>query len=187
MHSGIVLGYHGCSRETAEGILSGKIRHLRCSNSSSEWLGRGVYFWENSYDRALQWATDTLKAKEPTVVGAIINPGHCLDLADSEWLKALKKVSKDFEKRYQEQFGKPVEPNDIARRFHPYDCALINDFCDVWARAGNAPINTVRAAFPEGNPIVNSSFRTLNHIQWAVLTPSESIVGYFRPTQKRGI
>lgn len=184
MHSGIVLGYHGCSKETAAKILSGESKHLRCSNASGEWLGKGVYFWENSYDRALQWAKQTCGKKEPTVIGAIINPGKCLDLADSGWLKALEEFSVDFEEEYLALHGAPVKSNDIAKNYHPYDCALINQFCAMWKDAGNGTINTVRAAFPEGENIARSSFRTLNHIQWAVLTPAESIIGYFRPTQQ---
>lgn len=97
MHSGIVLGYHVCSRETAKRILSGESKHLSCSNSAHEWLGKGVYFWDNSYDRALQWAENNLKAKHPAVVAAVINPGKCLDLTDSGWLKALEAFAVDFE------------------------------------------------------------------------------------------
>lgn len=89
----------------------------------------------------------------------------------------------DFEDSYLQLHGTPVEENNLERNYHPYDCALINLFCTRWKESGNKPFNTVRAAFPEGKNIARSSFRTLNHIQWAVLTPAESIIGYFRPTQ----
>lgn len=52
---GLVLGYHGCDREVAERVLAGKTE-VRSSTNAFDWLGSGVYFWENNPRRALSWA-----------------------------------------------------------------------------------------------------------------------------------
>lgn len=186
MNPSIVLGYHGCSADTADKVLtSRKGVHLKTSVSPSEWLGDGVYFWENNYERALLWAQEKCKksGKKPDVIGAVIIPGECLDLTDSAYLRALEQISANFEEYYQIKHGKPVPQNDLSRNYHAYDCALINFFRETMQQANGRRFNTVRAAFNEGSNIAGSSFATLNHIQWAVLTPSESIIGYFRPTK----
>ena len=71
MNHGFILGYHGCTKETATEILSKEGAHLEQSKSEYEWLGEGVYFWENSYDRALKWAIDRYSDRAD-VVGAVI-------------------------------------------------------------------------------------------------------------------
>lgn len=185
MNPSVVLGYHGCSTATADKVLSSRSGvHLKTSRSSSEWLGNGIYFWENSYDRALLWAKDKCKrsGEKPDVIGAVIIPGECLDLTDSAYLRALEKISGSFEKIYLAEHAKPVPQNNLGRNYHAYDCALINFFRKTMEELNGRRFNTVRAAFNEGGSIAGSSFSTLNHIQWAVLTPEESIIGYFRPT-----
>lgn len=51
-----VLGFHGCDREVAEKILGSGKEHLKKSENDYDWLGHGVYFWENNPERALQYA-----------------------------------------------------------------------------------------------------------------------------------
>lgn len=185
MNPNIVLGYHGCSTTTADKVLNSRCGlHLKASMRPSEWLGNGVYFWENSYDRAMLWAKEKCKesGEKPDVIGAIIIPGECLDLTDSAYLRALEKISGSFEKIYLAEHGKPVPKNNLSRNYHAYDCALINFFRKAMEEVSGRRFNTVRAAFNEGVTIADSSFATLNHIQWAVLTPQVSIIGYFRPT-----
>ena len=53
--SAFVLGYHGCDRAVGERVLANKV-HLKASNNDYDWLGTGIYFWENSPRRALEWA-----------------------------------------------------------------------------------------------------------------------------------
>ena len=85
----VVLAYHGCDVRVGERILGGK-DHVRSSTNKHDWLGSRAYFWENSPKWALQWA-QFLKAHPkitssrvdgPFVIGAIIKPGHCLDLIE---------------------------------------------------------------------------------------------------------
>ena len=48
-----VLGFHGCDQKTAERVVSTG-RHLQPSRNDYDWLGHGVYFWENDPLRAKQ-------------------------------------------------------------------------------------------------------------------------------------
>ena len=50
-----VLGYHGCDRKVGEAVLAGK-KELKQSKNEHDWLGHGIYFWENNPQRALDWA-----------------------------------------------------------------------------------------------------------------------------------
>lgn len=177
-----VIGLHGCTASVAEAVLNGDISHLTPSNHHSEWLGKGVYFWENDYHRALKWAQENIEAGEkPDVIGALINPGVCLDLSSAYALEIVKKAAVAFDLIYKKSGIKAPKNKEL---FRPYDCALINFVRDEWIKSTHhKEVNTVRGAFSEGERISSSTFRTLNHIQWAVVTPEKSILGYFRPTE----
>jgi len=62
------------------------------SENAWDWLGHGLYFWEHSPLRALEWAQAKArqrsrrgrKAPRPAVVGAVIQLGRCFDLTDVE-------------------------------------------------------------------------------------------------------
>ena len=61
-----VLGFHGCEKNVAEKILSGKEPHLLRSEKKHDWLGHGIYFWEGNPSRALAWA-EKRKAEKRSV------------------------------------------------------------------------------------------------------------------------
>lgn len=48
-----VLGYHGCDRSVGEALLAGRKTFVGSKNED-DWLGHGVYFWENNPKRALE-------------------------------------------------------------------------------------------------------------------------------------
>ena len=56
----LIIGFHGCDRSTYENVLY-KHERLRASHNSYDWLGNGIYFWENSLDRAEEWAISYCK------------------------------------------------------------------------------------------------------------------------------
>lgn len=71
------LGFHGCDRQTVAAVVSGQ-QKLKKSENDYDWLGHGLYFWEDSPARALQWAKEQARRKnsrirEPAVLGAVIN------------------------------------------------------------------------------------------------------------------
>ena len=74
-----VLAFHGCDRTVAESVLSGRTDLLHSENDY-DWLGHGIYFWENDPKRAFQYAQFIKKhpkrtktpINEPFVIGAVI-------------------------------------------------------------------------------------------------------------------
>ncbi len=51
----LVLGFHGCNSMAYDNVIV-KRQHLKRSTNNYDWLGNGIYFWENSYERAYDWA-----------------------------------------------------------------------------------------------------------------------------------
>lgn len=103
----LIIGFHGCDTITYENVL---YRHerLKPSHNSYDWLGNGVYFWENSLARAQEWASSYCNRhnkqhpdhppKKPAVIGAVLCLGHCLDLTDYGSSEILKNGYKILER-----------------------------------------------------------------------------------------
>lgn len=97
-HPHFVLGFHGCDASVGEALLRGEVTHMSPSENDYDWLGNGIYFWEDSPQRALEFAQGRAKGgrnskgsiREPFVVGAIINLQHCLNLMDRSALEELR-------------------------------------------------------------------------------------------------
>jgi hypothetical protein len=185
----LLLGFHGCDRRIGEQVLSGSIQHLRRSENDFDWLGHGVYFWESNPDRAFEFAQEC-KAKprqraeaidEPYVVGAIIDPGTCLNLLES---KSLREVREAFAllRETLSSDGTPLPENMRDKRTgqtlkHNLDCAVIEM---LHSSTMGRPYDTVRGAFVEGPPLYpGSEFHQKNHIQICVRNTA-CIKGYFR-------
>ncbi len=175
-----ILGFHGCSKETAEKVFSGK-EPLRASANSHDWLGHGIYFWEGAPARAMQWAKSSKSAKRnPYVVGAIINLGCCLNLTDTAHQLLLQRTY-DHIKDAEELTGVKLPVNKNGR--NQLDCVVINQALVFSEMESKITFDTVRGVFPEGDPIYSGScLLTKTHIQIAVRNPA-CILGYFRPLE----
>ena len=184
-----LLGYHGCDEAIAEAVLTGKERHLKKSANLYDWLGHGAYFWVDSPDRALEWAKDrkgtkSIKIKTPYVLGAVLQPGRCLNLTDLKATKSVGIIYKLLAKALTDA-GEPIPTNDAPEDGVPLrrklDCAVINYMHQVQADAGEAPYDSVLGVFEEGKPtFLGSSIRERTHIQVAVINLEACIKGYFR-------
>lgn len=193
-----VVGYHGCSSKVAEDIFSGKVKHLEESKNDYDWLGNGIYFWENSYQRAKKWAEEVISRKKlhdetPAVIGAIIIPNFCLDLTRLEDVLNLKthyKILKELAalKGFSENdFPKneKAHSRDIDCKLRKLDCFVISSLHAYRQAKKMESYDSVRGAFSEGLPIFpNSLITEKNHIQWAIRNPEKCILGYFRPILK---
>ena len=89
----LVLAFHGCDKSTYDSILTNN-EILHNSTNSYDWLGNGMYFWEQNLERAWQWAQESAEnahssVKDPAVVGAVIDMGYCLNLLDSRSIELL--------------------------------------------------------------------------------------------------
>lgn len=192
----LVLGFHGCDKKIADSIIQGD-SFIHESTNDYDWLGHGIYFWENNLRRAFDFANEQKqrkgkngrsKVEEPAVVGAIIDLGFCLDLLDSENLQIVKysyKILKDL----AEQNGFPMPENKGALRggedllLRKLDCAVIENIHFLNANRGISSYDTVRGVFWEGDDLYPSAgFKEKNHIQICVRNPN-CIKGFFKPLQ----
>ena len=125
----LVIGYHGCDRKDVERVVAGK-DDLKPSQNAWDWLGHGIYFWEDSHGRALRWAKEKArqtggKIKSPAVLGAVIDLGNCLNLADTDALALVKSAHRTY-KELCTKSGATMLTNrgqELKARF--LDCAVI--------------------------------------------------------------
>lgn len=185
----IIYGFHGTDMEAGIKILNQEAQFLH-SNNSYDWLGQGVYFWENNLERARQYAMqDSLRPnsriKKPFVLGAVIELGNCLDLLDQQWIDFLKLAHSRLKENIEAECETmPVNSsfgqNDLDFRKRELDCAVIRYACTLAVEAGQ-PFDSVRAAFIEGEEVYpGAGFSMGNHIQIAVINP-DCIKGIFLP------
>lgn len=121
--------------------------------------------------------------QKPAVIGAIIDLGLCLNLYDQPALMELAEAH-EYLKLDMAAIGSQLPKNkgtteDRLQRY--LDCAVIENLHRLRLQAGLPEYQTVRAGFPEGEPVYDGSgFCSKNHIQIAVKDKS-SIKGYFLP------
>lgn len=193
---GLVLGFHGCDKSVRDDVVAKKGVVLKSSRNEYDWLGNGVYFWENNHKRAFDFAkflkdnpphNQKQIIKEPAVIGAVIDLGFCLDLLDSEYLNLLKEGYKLL-KASKEKFGLEIPQNlplikdgDLIKRH--LDCAVIETIHQFNEDTKKQPFDSVRGVFFEGKDLYqNAGFKSNNHIQIAIRNPN-CIKGYFIPRE----
>jgi hypothetical protein len=186
----IVLGFHGCDESVRDKVVSGR-DDLKRSENDYDWLGNGIYFWENNPERALDYAkylkTHSSRAKtkieKPTVIGAVIDLGYCLDLMDSKYLK-LVKTGYELLVETHERFGYTLPSNlpigqDNELLLRKLDCAVIETIHQFNKTKEIRAFDSVRGVFFEGKELFpNAGFREKNHIQICVRNPN-CIKGFF--------
>ena len=183
----LVLGFHGCDQSVVEKVLNGS-EILNESTNDYDWLGHGVCFWENNKERALEFAVESSKRrnstiKKPSVVGAIIDLGYCMDLVDSEFLNELKEAYNTLETAF-DLIEKPLSenkgdsPDKLLRKL---DCAVIETAHEI--NKETIPFDSVRGVFWEGDPVYpGATFSKNNHIQICIRNPN-CIKGFFLPKE----
>lgn len=88
----LVIAFHGCDKAVFDDVIKSG-GQLRPSQNDYDWLGGGIYFWEQNYERALRWAEQKKSwgsFDEPAVIGAVIDLGRCLNLTDSRYIDLLE-------------------------------------------------------------------------------------------------
>lgn len=186
-----IYGFHGLDKSVAFDILNQK-SDFKLSTNNYDWLGEGVYFWENNYARAKEYAEVASKRKDstindPFVLGSIIDLGNCLDLLDQKYLDflevAYESLKADLTSQNKElptnsSFG----PTDFDFKKRELDCAVIR-YAHQLAEESSEKFDSVRAAFWEGEELYSGAgFRKGNHIQIAILNPN-CIKGVFLPRE----
>jgi len=160
--------------------------HLKPSDHPWDWLGPGIYFWEDNPYRALTYAVDCAQnrqkfagqIKTPFVIGAIIDPGLCLNLMEPGSIRIVKEAYKIL-KTEAEISGAPMPSNNGANR--SLDCTVIKSIHKLYKGKDRSVYDSVRSPFPEGDPIYDqANFTAGLHIKICVINPSR-IKGYFLP------
>jgi len=178
-----VTGYHGTSAEAARKILEGDFKP---SENSWEWLGHGIYFWQDAPYRALEWARSWLSHKgyqgPLTVVAAEIDLRNFIDLLDLEGMRVppprgrgaagggvtrlLRHVTGKF-LRDLDRDGKILRNKPPINRL---DCGLFNFATNVLGSSMKIEIAGYRAACVEGERITSESpIYDKSHVQIAVI------------------
>lgn len=177
----IVVGYHGCERRLADGLLTDKVAIAEWNKSQNayDWLGEGIYFWEHSPTRALRWATERFR-KRAAVIGAVIQLGNCFDLLDERITRLLAMGHTALAESYAASDKGLPENKGKGKKLRQLDCAVIN-YCVYRAGLDHIAFDTVRGAFLEGLPVFpGTTISAETHIQIAVRN-SDCILGVFHP------
>lgn len=177
----LVLGFHGCNQETFEKVLY-KHEPLAQSQNRYDWLGHGIYFWENSYQRAFEWAA---RYEHPAVIGAIIDLGYCLNLTDYYSTQILQNGYQNLVDDCR-LLGLELPKNKNTKNSKDWllrdlDCAVI-EHVHSFNRQNNFPAyDSVRGIFTEGKPAFpGAGFKEKTHVQLCIINPN-CIKGYFAP------
>lgn len=189
----LILGFHGCDSEEQRKLILNP-EYIRSSREDFDWLGHGMYFWENSQLRARLWAETKQKAgsiSEPAVVGAVLDLGRCLDLMDSGSIEILKeayilfcKEAAELGRNLPENTDHPKDKGgDKVLRY--LDCAVIEYTHSLLKEKGEKPFDSVRATLVEGKPIYHGAgFNERTHIQICIINPN-CIKGFFLPRRMK--
>lgn len=195
MRANLVIGFHGCDESTRDKLLLQR-GNIEFSREPFDWLGHGMYFWENNLDRAWQWAEDKKKRgriTKPAVIGAVMELMHCCDLLDERFIRLLISYYKLMKSEYI-TLGKDIPenkdaPNDIHkdRIIRDLDCSVIeymHDYIREHIRNGSANIrdfDSTRGVFTEGGPAFpGAGIFAKSHIQTCIRNPN-CIKGFFLP------
>lgn len=190
--SNLIIGFHGCDIETYKKVFENN-ESLKPSNNDYDWLGNGIYFWEQDLNRAWEWAENSQKrtrgkVKTPAVIGAAIDLGFCLNLLDDGCVQILQNQY-DIFKLSAEIANKAIPQNTnignntdlLMRRL---DCAVIESLHFQRKANNEQPFDSVRGVFMEGDPIYpTSGFMQHSHIQICIRNPN-CIKGFFAPRTK---
>jgi len=199
----LIIGFHGCEASVRDALLNNP-NEIKISRKPFDWLGHGMYFWENNYERALQWAQDKQSRgaiKEPAVIGAVLYLGVCCDFLDRKYIQLLAKYFDNMKERYSKS-GKVLPINkDLAKDMHKdrvlrhLDCAAIQFMHDrilvavqhdiqTKGHTDDKLFDTTRGVFTEGGPAFQGAgLFAKSHIQICVRNPN-CIQGFFMPRKE---
>ncbi len=155
-----VTGYHGTTRKFAEEILSDD---FVASVNEWDWLGHGVYFWQDAPLRAYQWAERQIEGPDPpVVVAARIRLDGFVDLLDQRGMSILQEFAQGYQRLYAQRRLSNV------RGANRLDCAVFNFTTGMLSSLG-IEVNGYRAACVEGGPLTpGSPIFELSHVQIVV-------------------
>jgi hypothetical protein len=163
-----VYGYHGTSRSRAERIL---VEGFRPSTNGYDWLGTGVYFWQDAPNHALLWARQNYQEEAIVIKSRLRLDSTCIDLLDMPqvdnpnfWTDSYNEFTEMCRRAGR---SLPEQNPDIPGKRY-LDCS----FFDYLRSSifGSDPRGAIRSAFPEGKRIFpNSAIFDKTHVQIAII------------------
>ena len=199
----LIIGFHGCEASVRDALLNNP-NEIKISRKPFDWLGHGMYFWENNYERALQWAQDKKSRgaiSDPAVIGAVLYLGVCCDFLDRKYIRLLTRSFDIMKERYNDSAKVLPSNADLPSDKHKdkimrhLDCAVIEfmhgkivDYVkhDVQAKghSNHKIFDTTRGVFTEGGPAFpGAGLFAKTHIQVCVRNPN-CIQGFFMPRKE---
>ena len=192
--SSLIIGFHGCDVIVRDQLVN-STSSFKKSENDYDWLGHGMYFWDNDLERALEFAkfkqehpqAGKKPIENPSVVGAVINLGLCLDLINASSLQLLK-VGYEILIKNLETYGYEIPKNKPLRGgqdliFRYLDCAVIETLHFSRTEEKLPPFDSVRGVFWEGDDLYeNAGFKEKNHVQICIRNPN-CIKGFFIPRE----
>jgi hypothetical protein len=201
--SNLIIGFHGCDESVRDELINNP-QHIKKSEKPYDWLGHGIYFWENNYERALKWATEKAnrnQIQKPAVLGAVLELKYCFDLLDSRFINILKAYYELMVESYK-SLGKEIPrnkdlPNDLNKDkiIRELDCTVIefmhesilSTVIEDENQKGFSEykiFDSVRGVFTEGSAIYpGAGIFEKSHIQICVRNPN-CIKGFFYPRKE---
>ena len=196
----LVIGFHGCDASVRDLLLKDPNK-IVISREPYDWLGHGLYFWENNFERALQWAEDKKrrgKIINPAVIGAVLQLGYCCDFLEARFIRMIESYYYLMAASYHAN-GKQIPKNeDITYDKHKdkllrnLDCSTIEFMHEEILSQTQADMkekgfsdfkifDSTRGAFIEGGPAFEGSgLHAKTHIQICIRNMN-CIKGFFLP------
>ena len=137
---------------------------FQASQNPYDWLGDGVYFFQDAPQRAWDWANGRHE-NHAAVIGARLLLENCIDLLDLGWYQVMSEAYDSYTRNLKD-YGQPIPTQ--SRGAHRLDREVMNYMVGVLHESG-LRVTCVRAAFGEGRPVYSdSAFRDRAHVQIAV-------------------
>jgi hypothetical protein len=165
-----LVGHHGTNIEAARQILQ---TGFTLSRNNYDWLGKGVYFWQDAPYRAWHWASEDCQKKggDPAVIRSLvkIRRDEFMDLLDyrqdPNWANELRRTHQDLQKKT----SIVLPSNKRATGYHALDRLVFDTLIEDILKPMDINILAVRACFQEGEEIYSGlAIYNKSHIQIAV-------------------
>jgi len=192
---GLLIGFHACDQSVRHKIVNNRSM-LHNSANDYDWLGNGMYFWENNRQRAFDFAenlhANPPKGKEvindPVVLGAVIDLGFCLDLLKKEFIgfakqsyDTLKDLFSILELSLPQSTPLGTSKDLLMRKL---DCVVIENIHSLQRKENGRPFDSARGVFIEGEALYpTAGFYEKSHIQLCIRNPN-CIKGFFIPREE---
>ena len=129
------IGYHGTTKNAAKQIVNQS--NFKVSAKIDDWLGTGVYFFENDCKQAYNFVKKGRRVADASIIKATLEPEFVFDLLLTEAVSVFTDVHNKILPRLIRMYG---EDSNIDN----YNGLIINYIC----ANSNIHFDMVRGVFP---------------------------------------